>query len=54
MEEIINSYINGQYRQLFSQVKEYGFYDFSQEIKEVETLTEHDKLEITCYIISRL
>jgi len=54
MLEIIESYINGQFRQLFQQVKEYGFYDFAYDIEKEETLTTKQKLEITCFIIRKL
>jgi len=54
MNAIIESYINGQFKQLFNQVKKYGLYDFAYDIEEEESLTSEQKLEITCFIIRKL
>jgi hypothetical protein len=40
MEEIINSFFNGQFTQMTRQIDEYGVYDFASELSDFDGLLE--------------
>lgn len=50
-QEIINSHINGQGRQMVDQIDEFGWYDFAEEIEDDETITDAEKVKILCKAI---
>jgi hypothetical protein len=54
MEEIIESYINGQFTQMTNQIKEYGVYDFSMDLQQSEILEESQKLELICIYLRKV
>ena len=43
---IIDSHINGQGRQMVSQIEEFGWVDFAYELQEDETLTDAERVKI--------
>jgi len=50
-QEIINTYYNGQNRQLLSHVDSFGWYDFTERLQNDDTLNDSKKLDLLCIII---
>lgn len=48
MEEIIESFINGNKMQMVKQIKKFGIYDFANKIEQTEELDDEYKLNILC------
>ena len=46
MEDILNSYWNGQRKQFIDQVSEYGITKFTRGLREIDHLPNDDKLDI--------
>ena len=45
-QDIIDSHINGQGRQMVEQIKEHTWYDFATHLEEDETLPDSEKVKI--------
>lgn len=53
MEEIIESYINGNYTQMVEQIKKYDPYTFSVQLEGYETISYPVKLRILSIYLKR-
>lgn len=56
-EQIIESFINGQYSQAYTQLMDLGDWeqaDFTCNLRNDETLSQDKKLELSNYLLNRL
>ena len=50
-EEIVDSYINGQFTQMFNQVERFGWYMFSAELQVCDLVNDATKVKILSQLI---
>jgi len=50
-EDIVDSYINGQFKQMFNQVERFGWYMFSAELQVSDLVNDATKVKILSQLI---
>ena len=50
-EDIVNSLVNGQFKQAIGMVKAMGWYRFTKELEQTELLDTEDKLRYICVML---